>query len=84
MGHITAKTAFKNTFYSVAGKTGTALVANGSEDMLTIFTSHPLLVIFRLTIPVIPGIVVIKNKPFAKKYLGALVAGPFSGKLRIS
>jgi cell division protein FtsI (penicillin-binding protein 3) len=72
----TAKTAFKNTFYSVAGKTGTALVANGNRGYADHIYQSSFVGYFPANHPRYTCIVVIKNKPFSKKYLGALVAGP--------
>jgi cell division protein FtsI (penicillin-binding protein 3) len=72
----TAKTAFKNCFYSVAGKTGTALVANGNRGYADHIYQSSFAGYFPADHPRYTCIVVIKNKPFAKKYLGALVAGP--------
>jgi cell division protein FtsI (penicillin-binding protein 3) len=72
----TAKSAFKNTFYPVAGKTGTALVANGSRGYADHIYQSSFAGYFPANHPRYTCIVVIKNKPFAKKYLGAAVAGP--------
>jgi cell division protein FtsI (penicillin-binding protein 3) len=72
----TAKSAFKNTFYSVAGKTGTALVANGNRGYADHIYQSSFAGYFPANHPRYTCIVVIKNKPFAKKYLGAAVAGP--------
>ncbi|HZZ75314.1 MAG TPA: penicillin-binding transpeptidase domain-containing protein, partial [Puia sp.] len=72
----TAKTAFKNIFYPVAGKTGTALVANGSRGYADHIYQSSFAGYFPANHPKYTCIVVIKNKPFAKKYLGAAVAGP--------
>ena len=72
----TAKSAFKNTFYQVAGKTGTALVANGNRGYADHIYQSSFAGYFPANHPKYTCIVVIKNKPFAKKYLGALVAGP--------
>jgi cell division protein FtsI (penicillin-binding protein 3) len=72
----TAKSAFKNCFYSVAGKTGTALVANGNRGYADHIYQSSFAGYFPAGHPRYTCIVVIKNKPFAKKYLGALVAGP--------
>ena len=72
----TAKSAFKNTFYPVAGKTGTALVANGNRGYADHIYQSSFVGYFPANHPRYTCIVVIKNKPFAKKYLGALVAGP--------
>ena len=72
----TAKSAFKNTFYPVAGKTGTALVANGNRGYADHIYQSSFVGYFPANQPRYTCIVVIKNKPFSKKYLGALVAGP--------
>jgi len=72
----TGKTAFKNTFYPVAGKTGTALVANGNRGYADHIYQSSFAGYFPATHPRYTCIVVIKNKPFSKKYLGAAVAGP--------
>jgi cell division protein FtsI (penicillin-binding protein 3) len=72
----TARSAFKNTFYTVAGKTGTALVANGNRGYADHIYQSSFVGYFPADHPRYTCIVVIKNKPFAKKYLGALVAGP--------
>jgi len=72
----TAKTAFKNAFYPVAGKTGTALVANGNRGYADHIYQSSFAGYFPANHPRYTCIVVIKNKPFAKKYLGAAVAGP--------
>ena len=72
----TARNAFKNTFYTVAGKTGTALVANGSRGYADHIYQSSFAGYFPADHPRYTCIVVIKNKAHAKKYLGALVAGP--------
>jgi cell division protein FtsI (penicillin-binding protein 3) len=72
----TAKTTFKNAFYTVAGKTGTALVANGNRGYADHIYQSSFAGYFPADHPRYTCIVVIKNKPFAKKYLGAQVAGP--------
>jgi cell division protein FtsI (penicillin-binding protein 3) len=72
----TAKEIFKNAFYSVAGKTGTALVANGSRGYADHIYQSTFVGYFPANHPRYSCIVVIKNKPFAKKYYGASVAGP--------
>ncbi len=72
----TAKSAFKNSFYTVAGKTGTALVANGNRGYADHIYQSSFAGYFPAEHPRYTCIVVIKNKPFAKKYLGAAVAGP--------
>ena len=72
----TARSVFKNIFYSVAGKTGTALVANGNRGYADHIYQSSFAGYFPANHPRYTCIVVIKNKPFSKKYLGALVAGP--------
>ena len=72
----TAKNVFKNSFYKVAGKTGTALVANGNRGYADHIYQSSFVGYFPADHPEYSCIVVIKNKPFAKKFLGASVAGP--------
>jgi len=72
----TAKTAFKNSFYQVAGKTGTALVANGNRGYADHIYQSSFVGYFPANHPKYSCIVVIRNKPHAKKFLGALVAAP--------
>jgi cell division protein FtsI (penicillin-binding protein 3) len=72
----TAKEVFKNSFYPVAGKTGTALVANGSRGYADHIYQSTFVGYFPANRPKYSCIVVIKNKPHAKKYYGASVAGP--------
>ena len=72
----TAKTAFKNTFYPVAGKTGTALIANGNRGYADHIYQSSFAGYFPADHPRYTCIVVIKNKPFSKNYLGAKVAAP--------
>ena len=67
---------FKGAPYKVAGKTGTALVANGSRGYSDHIHQSSFAGYFPAENPQYSCIVVIKNKPFAKKYYGALVAGP--------
>lgn len=67
---------FKNSPYKVAGKTGTALVANGKRGYSDHIYQSSFAGYFPLNNPKYSIIVVIKNKPFAKKYYGAAVAGP--------
>jgi len=67
---------FKGTPYKVAGKTGTALVANGNRGYADHIYQSSFAGYFPADDPQYSCIVVIKNKPFAKKYYGALVAGP--------
>jgi len=72
----TAKDLFKGAFYKVAGKTGTALVANGNRGYADHIYQSSFAGYFPADHPLYSCIVVIKNKPFAKKYYGAAVAGP--------
>ena len=72
----TAATLFKNSFYKVAGKTGTALVANGSRGYADHIYQSSFAGYFPADHPKYSCIVVIKNKPFAKVFYGAKVAGP--------
>ena len=72
----TAKHVFKNSFYKVAGKTGTALVANANRGYADHIYQSSFVGYFPADRPEYSCIVVIKNKPFAKKYLGAQVAAP--------
>jgi cell division protein FtsI (penicillin-binding protein 3) len=67
---------FKNSPYHVAGKTGTALVANGKRGYSDHIYQSSFAGYFPSKNPKYSIIVVIKNKPFAKKYYGASVAGP--------
>ena len=67
---------FKGAAYKVAGKTGTALVANGNRGYADHIYQSSFAGYFPADNPQYSCIVVIKNKPFAKKYYGAAVAGP--------
>lgn len=62
--------------YKVAGKTGTALVANGKRGYVDRIYQSSFAGYFPANNPQYSCIVVIKNKPFAKKYYGGSVAGP--------
>jgi len=75
-GKGTGYTLFKGSGYSVAGKTGTALVANGSRGYADHVYQSSFAGYFPADNPQYSCIVVIKNKPFAKKYYGAAIAGP--------
>jgi len=72
----TGNKLFKNSFYKVAGKTGTALVANGKHGYVDHVYQSTFVGYFPADHPEYTCIVVIKNKPFAKIYYGAAVAGP--------
>jgi cell division protein FtsI (penicillin-binding protein 3) len=65
-----------NPFYSLAGKTGTAQVANGNRGYTDHIYQSSFAGYFPADNPKYSCIVVIKNKPFAKKYYGGQVAGP--------
>lgn len=77
-GVVTAGTGkgLLNPFYSIAGKTGTALVANGSHGYADHIYQSSFAGYFPADRPLYSCIVVIKNKPFARKFYGAAVAGP--------
>jgi cell division protein FtsI (penicillin-binding protein 3) len=63
-------------FYKIAGKTGTALVANGRHGYADHIYQSSFAGYFPADDPKYSCIVVIRNKPFAKKFYGAMVAGP--------
>ncbi len=63
-------------FYALAGKTGTALVANGTHGYSDHIYQSSFAGYFPADDPQYSCIVVIRNKPFAHVYYGALVAGP--------
>ena len=71
----TAKEIFKNSLYPVAGKTGTALMANGKMAYSERIFQSSFAGYFPADNPQYTCIVVIKNKPHAKVYFGAAVAG---------
>jgi cell division protein FtsI (penicillin-binding protein 3) len=71
----TAKKLFKNSPYPVAGKTGTALVAEGNKGYSNKVYQSSFAGYFPANHPQYTCIVVIKNKPFAKVFYGADVAG---------
>ena len=71
----TAK-SLNNPFYSIAGKTGTAQVANGNKGYSDHIYQSSFAGYFPADNPKYSCIVVIKNKPFAAKYYGAQIAGP--------
>jgi cell division protein FtsI (penicillin-binding protein 3) len=62
--------------YKIAGKTGTALVANGNRGYADHIYQSSFAGYFPADDPQYSCIVVVKNKPFARKYYGAMVAGP--------
>src|SRR5206468_1520105 len=67
---------FKGSVYKVAGKTGTALMANGSRGYSDHIYQSTFAGYFPADHPQYSCIVVIRNKPFAQEYYGAKVAGP--------
>lgn len=71
----TAK-SLASPYYKIAGKTGTALVANGTRGYADHIYQSSFAGYFPADDPHYSIIVVIRNKPFAHKYYGALVAGP--------
>ena len=71
----TARSLFAKSNYKVAGKTGTALVANGSRGYVDKIYQSSFVGYFPADNPQYTCIVVVKNKPHAVKYLGADVAG---------
>jgi cell division protein FtsI (penicillin-binding protein 3) len=77
-GVVTAGTAksLQTPLYTIAGKTGTALVANGTRGYADHIYQSSFAGYFPADNPRYSCIVVIKNKPFAHKYYGGLVAGP--------
>jgi cell division protein FtsI (penicillin-binding protein 3) len=77
-GVVTEGTAksLENDTYKIAGKTGTALVANGTRGYSDHIYQSSFAGYFPAEDPQYSCIVVIRNKPFAHKYYGALVAGP--------
>lgn len=71
----TGKSLFTSK-YSIAGKTGTALVANGNRGYTDKIYQSSFAGYFPANNPKYSIIVVIKNKPQAEKFYGAQVAGP--------
>jgi cell division protein FtsI (penicillin-binding protein 3) len=67
---------FRGSPYKVAGKTGTALVANGSRGYADHIYQSSFAGFFPADDPQYSCVVVIKNKPNAAKFYGASVAGP--------
>jgi len=67
---------FKNSPYTVGGKTGTSLVANGNKGYADKIYHSSFAGFFPAENPQYTIVVVIKNKPHAAKFYGASVAGP--------
>ena len=72
----TAYKLFKGTSYSVAGKTGTALVANGKHGYADHIYQSSFVGYFPADNPQYTCVVAIKNKAHAVLFYGASVAGP--------
>ena len=72
----TGRALFRESWYRVAGKTGTALVANGNRGYTDHIYQSSFAGYFPAENPQYTCIVVIKNKPFAHVYYGAKIAGP--------
>ncbi len=72
----TAQLLFKNSPYKVAGKTGTALVANGNRGYGDKIYQSSFAGYFPADNPQYTIVVVIKNKPHAAVFYGGSVAGP--------
>jgi cell division protein FtsI (penicillin-binding protein 3) len=72
----TAKDAFIGTPYEVAGKTGTALVANGTHGYADKIYQATFVGYFPANHPKYSCIVLIRNKPHASVYYGGSVAAP--------
>jgi len=73
--NCTAK-SLRSSYYTLAGKTGTAQVANGNKGYGDHIYQSSFAGYFPADQPKYSCIVVIKNKPFAAKYYGAQIAGP--------
>ena len=72
----TAKTLFANSLYKVAGKTGTALVANGASAYKDNIFQSSFVGYFPAENPQYTIAVIIINHPNASNHYGASVAGP--------
>lgn len=72
----TAKKLFANSLYKVAGKTGTALVANGNKGYSDKIYQSSFAGYFPADNPQYTIVVIIKNKPHAANFYGGSVAGP--------
>ncbi|MCK7559602.1 transpeptidase family protein [Chitinophaga sedimenti] len=71
----TAK-ALATPYYPFAGKTGTALMANGNRGYADHIYQSSFAGYFPADDPQYTCVVIIKNKPFAAKFYGGSVAGP--------
>ena len=72
----TGKALFKNSLYKVAGKTGTAKVANGNKGYGEGIFQSSFAGYFPADNPQYTCVVIIKNRPHAPIFYGASVAGP--------
>jgi cell division protein FtsI (penicillin-binding protein 3) len=72
----TGKKLFANSLYKVAGKTGTAKVANGNKGYGEGIFQSSFAGYFPADNPQYTILVIIKNKAHAANYYGASVAGP--------
>lgn len=79
--HGTAHRALDNPYFKIAGKTGTALVANGKRGYADHIYQASFVGYFPADDPIYSCIVVIKNKPHAARYYGASVAAPVFGEV---
>ncbi len=77
-GVVTNGTAkgLQSPYFTFAGKTGTAMVANGNKGYTEHIYQASFAGYFPAHDPKYSCIVVIKNKPHALRYYGALIAGP--------
>lgn len=77
-GVVTEGTAkgLHSPLYAIAGKTGTAQVANGNKGYNDHIYQSSFAGYFPADNPRYSCVVVIRNKPHAKTYYGSLVAGP--------
>ncbi|AXY77689.1 PASTA domain-containing protein [Paraflavitalea soli] len=74
--HGTGTALFKGAPYIVAGKTGTSLMANGNRGYADHIYQSSFAGYFPADNPQYSCIVVVRNKPFARFYYGAKIAGP--------
>ncbi|MFT4022312.1 MAG: penicillin-binding protein [Flavihumibacter sp.] len=68
--------SLQTPYFRIAGKTGTALVANGNRGYADHIYQSSFAGYFPANDPKYTCVVVIVNKPHAAKYYGAAVAGP--------
>jgi cell division protein FtsI (penicillin-binding protein 3) len=71
----TAK-ALQTPYFSIAGKTGTAVVANNAHGYNNNLHQSSFVGYFPADNPMYTCIVFVRNKEFATKYFGAQIAGP--------